>query len=178
MGEGTARTLWLAAIAATFILSVVGADLGAHRTPHAGPPLALGLLTACAIAAALLAQTAKYAQFASLLGLGIAPIALAALLRRPWPSDRGLTTAFALLNGTLWFLLHFYADAPTPAAFLGALAPALLLVGRIPALAARPVAAATAQALAVLAVGLAAVGLTFAGRPAPEPASGGAELYQ
>lgn len=177
MGAGAVKALWTAAVFAAIALPALAARTGARGTPNAGPVFALGLLTACTIAAALLFETAKYAQFASLLGLGLAPLGVATLLRRPWPTDRGLAPVFSALNALLWLLLHFYAEVPPAAAFVGAAAPAALLVARLPKLSASPKLAGFAQVAAVTLLGLAALGLAVAGKPKPPADADGAAMY-
>lgn len=176
MGAGAVKTLWTAGVVVAIALPALAARAGARGTPNAGPVFALGLLTACTIAAALLFETAKYAQFASLLGLGLAPLGVATLILRPWPTDRGLAPVFSALNATLWLLLHFYAEVPAPAALVGAAAPAALLVARLPGLSTSPKRAGLAQVAAVTLLGLTAVGLAYAGKPAPA-VDDGASMY-
>ncbi|QOJ00434.1 MAG: hypothetical protein HRU70_08010 [Phycisphaeraceae bacterium] len=181
MGEGGVKAAWIAACAVLIILPALAARHGAAATTHAGPPVALGLLAGVSIGAIIaLAHTAKFGQFVSLLGLGIAPFALMALIRGNWPIAPGVAPAFAALHSIMWLLTHFYAprDGHWASTALACLAPAGLLVARIPALSRKPKAAGIAQAVACVAMGAAAAVVLVATAPEP-PADDddGASLY-
>lgn len=143
---------------------------GAKNTPGPGPVFAIGILTACSIAGVLLSGTAMFAQFVALLGLGLAPLGVATLVRKPWASDRGLIVTFASLHSLMWLVTHFYAtkDGVWGATALFCLAPAGLLIARVPALARRPTLAGVAQICAVVAIGAAGLATVVATQPAPE----------
>lgn len=167
MGEGATKITWIAAIGAVLTLPALAARAGARHTPNAGPPFALGILTAATIAAGLLSETAKLAQFASLLGLGLAPLGVITLIRRPWAIDRGLPLVFAPLLATIWLLLHFYADAHWLAAILGAISPAALLIACLPGLSRSPKTAGIVQVAVAAALAAATLGVLVANKPAP-----------
>jgi hypothetical protein len=167
-GDGSATLL--AGILALTIIPGVAIRLGSATTPHAGPPFALGLLTATSIAAALLSGSAMYTQFFALIGLGLAPLGVAALLRRPSSLDRGLPVVFACLHTTMWLLTHHFApkDGVWAATILGCLAPLGLLAARLPWCRATPLRAGLAQVLATAALGASALGVVVATtKPAP-----------
>lgn len=171
MGDGATKTAWIFGVVALYVVPGLLARSGAAATPNAGPPFALGLLTAMVIGWALLSETAKYAQFASLVGLGLAPLGIVTLIARPWSIARGAVPAFVALNTTLWLLVSFYAERSDLAVVLGSMAPAALAVSRIPALKDKAKVAGFVQIAAVVALGLAAVGASMAARP-PKPAAG------
>ena len=160
---------WL--MGAMIVLPALAGRAGAKHTPNAGPVFALGLLTACSIAAIVLSGTAMFGQFGALLGLGLAPLGVATLIRRPWATDRGLIVTFASLHATLWLLTHFYAtkDGVWASTALFCLAPAGLLIARVPKLSKNPKVAGWAQICVVLAMGLAAVATVVATTPKAEP---------
>jgi hypothetical protein len=163
-------TVLFAGILALTIIPGLAIRLGAATTPHAGPPFALGLLTATSIAAALLSGSAMYTQFFALIGLGLAPLGVAALLRRPWPLHRGFPVTFAALHSTMWLLTHHFAtkDGVWAATILGCLAPLGLLAARLPWCRATPLRAGLAQVVATAALGAAALGVVVATtKPAP-----------
>ena len=152
------------------VVPALAGRAGAKHTPNAGPVFALGLMTACSIAGVLLSGTAMFAQFVALLGLGLAPLGVATLIRKPWASDRGLIVTFASLHALMWLVTHFYAtkDGVWAATALFCVAPAGLLIARVPMLAKRPTIAGVAQVCAVLAMGIAGAATVVATQPAPE----------
>lgn len=151
------------------VVPALAGRAGAKHTANAGPVFALGLMTACSIAGVLLSGTAMFAQVVALLGLGLAPIGVATLIRRPWVSDRGLIVTFASLHSLMWLVTHFYAtkDGVWAATALFCVAPAGLVIARVPALAKRPKLAGVAQICAVLAMGVAGAATIVATQPAP-----------
>ena len=166
---GGAALPWL--MGAMIVVPAMAGRAGARWTPNAGPPFALGLLVACSIAAIVLSGTAMFAQIAALLGLGLAPLGVATLLRRPWATDRGLIVTFASLHATLWMLTHFYAtkDGVWAATALFCLAPVGLMVARLPGLAKSPKAAGFVQVGVVLAMGIAGLATVVMTTPKPDP---------
>jgi hypothetical protein len=157
-------TSLLFGILALVVVPGVAIRVAAKTTPNAGPPFALGLLTACSIAAALLSGSAMYAQFVALIGLGLAPLGVATLLRRPWPLDRGLPVIFASLHSAMWLLTHFFApnDGVWSATILACLAPLGLFAARLPWACANPRRAGLTQVIATAAFGAAALGTVVA----------------
>jgi energy-coupling factor transporter transmembrane protein EcfT len=160
---GDGSTTLLLGILALVIAPGLAIRLGEKALPNAGPPFALGLLVACSIAAAVLSGSAMYAQFVALIGLGLAPLGVASLLRRPWPIDRGLPVVFACLHAAMWLLTHFFAtkDGVWIATILACLAPLGLLVGTLPWVRATPLRAGLAQVIATVAMGAAALGVVL-----------------
>jgi len=170
---------WL--MGALIVVPALAGRAGARWTTNAGPVFAIGLLTACSIAAIVLSGTAMFGQFAALLGLGLAPIGVATLVRRPWATDRGLMVTFASLHATMWLMTHFYAtkDGVWAATALFCLAPVGLLVVRLPRLANIPKVAGWVQVVVVVAMG--AAGLVTVMATTPKAESGeqdAADLYK
>ncbi len=170
---------WL--MGALIVAPALAARAGARWTTNAGPVFAIGLLTACSIAAIVLSGTAMFGQFAALLGLALAPIGFAILVRRPWATDRGLMVTFVSLHATMWLMTHFYAtkDGVWTATALFCLAPVGLLVARLPRLAKNPKVAGWIQIVVVVAMGAAGLATVVATTPKAQPGEqDGSDLYK
>jgi hypothetical protein len=131
-GEGSTRLLWFGGVMAALVIPAVLVRSGMRRAPNGGSVFALGVAVAGTIACFVLAGSAKLSQLESLLGLGLLPLWLAAMVRRPWTLHAGLPVTFCLLHGTLWCYAAFYSEMPLPAAILGVLAPVSVAAARLP----------------------------------------------
>ncbi len=131
-GEGSTRLLWFAGVMAALVVPAVLVRSGTRAAPHGGSIFALGIVTAGTIACYVLAGSAKFAQLESLVGLGLLPLWLAAMVRRPWTLHFGFPVLFGLLHGTLWSYAAFYTEMPLSAAILGVLAPVSVAAARLP----------------------------------------------